>query len=289
MSIPAIKIEHLTKDFSIGMRGYRLRAIDDLNLELKKNTVFGLLGPNGSGKSTALKIVLGLLRPTKGKCSIFGISSARVESRREVGFLPEAPYFYNYLSGREFVRLCAKLCDMDGSEIDDRVQAVIKMVNMENAADRHVGTYSKGMLQRIGLAQAIVHDPRLVILDEPTAGVDPIGSREIAEMISGLREQGKTVLLCSHLLAQVEDICDEVAIMDKGKMCANGPVDVLLEQRDKRALTVSGLQDDDIEVLKSSIKAKGGTLVETGAPRFTLEEMFMKKVGKEEEERKEEK
>ena len=224
MSKPAIRIEHLSKDFPIGLRGYRLRAIDDLNLEVKENTVFGLLGPNGSGKSTALKIVLGLLRPTKGKSSIFGMSSTRVESRRNVGFLPEAPYFYTFLTGREFVQMCAKLCDMDDGEIDDRVQAVIKMVDIEDAADRRVGTYSKGMLQRVGLAQAIVHDPRLVILDEPTAGVDPIGAHAISDLICSLRDQGKTVLLCSHLLTQVEDVCDEVAIMNKGRLCASGPV-----------------------------------------------------------------
>ena len=214
----AISIKNLTKDFSVGMRGVKLRAVDNLNLEIRDNEIFGLLGPNGSGKSTTIKIILGLLEASAGQCEIFGNPSSTVAARRSVGFLPEAPYFYRYLSGRELVRFYARICGVKRRKIRKRVDEVIEMVGLTEAAHRRVGDYSKGMLQRIGLAQALVHDPQLVILDEPTAGVDPIGSASIAKIIINLKKRGKTVLLCSHLLAQVEGLCDRVAILHRGKL-----------------------------------------------------------------------
>lgn len=275
MSEAAIRIENLTKDFRIGMRGLKLRAVENLTLSVGDNQIFGLLGPNGCGKSTTMKIILGLLDPTEGECTIYGRSSRSVASRRDVGFLPEAPYFYKYLSGRELVQFYAKICGVPRSEIADRTQSVLKLVNMEEAGSRRVGTYSKGMLQRIGIAQSIVHDPRLVILDEPTAGVDPIGSHEIAEMILSLKERGKTVMLCSHLLAQVEGICDRVAIMSKGRLMLEGEVGELLTQEDLRALQVRNFPAAAEAEVRAVLEKYGAKLERVEAPRISLDELFL--------------
>lgn len=167
----AVELEGLTKDFATGLRGVRLRAVDHLSLRIGGGEVFGLLGPNGSGKSTTIKVILGLLAPTAGACRVFGVPSERVESRVAVGYLPEAPNFYRFLSGRELVAFYGRICGLSGAKLAARVAEVIAWVGLTEAAERRVGTYSKGMLQRIGLAQALVHDPRLVILDEPTAGL----------------------------------------------------------------------------------------------------------------------
>lgn len=273
---PAIEINHLTKDFRIGMRGYKLRAVEDLTLNIDDNEIFGLLGPNGCGKSTTMKVILGLLEPTVGTCSIYGVPSTSVRSRRDVGFLPEAPYFYRYLTGRELVRFYAKICGVPKSEINDRTEDVLKLVSMDEAAHRRVGTYSKGMLQRIGIAQSVVHDPRLVILDEPTAGVDPIGSAAIAEMIISLKERGKTVLLCSHLLAQVEGICDRVGIMYQGRMVLEGGVDELLESKDMRSLVVENYPPAAEKELRAVLEKHGAKLVNVEAPRISLDRLFLK-------------
>lgn len=275
MSESAIRIDNLTKDFRIGMRGLKLRAVENLSLTVEDNQIFGLLGPNGCGKSTTMKIILGLLEPTIGECFIYGLSSRSVRSRHDVGFLPEAPYFYKYLSGRELVRFYAKICGVPKSEIGDRTEEVLKLVNMTEAAHRRVGTYSKGMLQRIGIAQSIVHNPRLVILDEPTAGVDPIGSHEIAEMILSLKAQGKTVMLCSHLLAQVEGICDQVAIMNKGRLVLEGDVDTLLTQEDLRALQVRNFPVAAEAEVRAVLEKYGAKLERIEPPRISLDELFL--------------
>lgn len=275
MSDPAIRIHELTKDFRIGVRGVKLRAVDNVSLEIQDNQIFGLLGPNGCGKSTTMKIVLGLLEPTKGECSIYGVNSHAVKSRRNVGFLPEAPYFYKFLSGRELVRFYARVCGVPKGEINDRTEETLKLVSMENAAHRRVGTYSKGMLQRIGIAQAIVHDPKLVVLDEPTAGVDPIGSHAIAELIIALKERGKTVMLCSHLLAQVEGLCDRVAIMSRGKLVLEGGVDELLEKEDQRSLIVKDFNPEAQAEIEAVLEKYGAKLDKVEAPRISLDRLFL--------------
>ncbi len=271
----AIEINGLTKDFRIGMRGYKLRAVEDLWLKIADNEIFGLLGPNGCGKSTTMKVILGLLEPTVGSCQIYGVPSTSVRSRRDVGFLPEAPYFYRYLSGRELVRFYAKMCGVPKDEIGDRTEDVLKLVAMDEAAHRRVGTYSKGMLQRIGIAQAVVHDPRLVILDEPTAGVDPIGSAAIADMIRSLKERKKTVLLCSHLLAQVEGICDRVGIMNRGKLVLEGSVDELLEKKDMRSLVVEHFPASAEAEVRAVLEKHGAKLASVEAPRISLDRLFL--------------
>ena len=213
-AVAALELRGVVKDFSVGLRGLRLRAVDHLDLTVQAGQVYGLLGPNGSGKSTTIKIILGLLAPGAGESRIFGVPSGSVAARRDVGYLPESPYFYRHLSGRELVRFYGRMCGLGGPSLEARIADLLHTVGLSEAGDRRVGTYSKGMLQRIGLAQALVHDPRLLILDEPTAGVDPVGSAAITELILGLKARGKTVLITSHLLGQIEDICDRVAILD---------------------------------------------------------------------------
>jgi ABC-2 type transport system ATP-binding protein len=276
----AIRISDLTKDFPVGIRGLKLRAVENLDLCIEPGEVFGLLGPNGSGKSTTIKIVLGLLEPSHGSASIFGRPSSDVDSRAEVGYLPEAPYFYRYLTGRELVTFFGRICGMPGRALKDRVAEVIDWVGLRDAADRRVGTYSKGMLQRIGLAQALVHDPRLLILDEPTAGVDPIGSAEIGELILRLRARGKTVLLCSHLLAQVEGICDRIAILDRGRLVLSGAVKDLVGEKGRQALVVEGLPPGAGDELRAWLAGMGARLVSIEQPKTTLDQVFLRNVAR---------
>ncbi|MGF0069550.1 ABC transporter ATP-binding protein [Candidatus Spyradosoma sp. SGI.093] len=283
-TVPAVEISRLTKDFRIGVRGVKLRAVDDVSFSVAPGEIFGLLGPNGSGKSTTLKIMLGLFRPTSGTCRLFGRESTDAAARRDVGFLPEAPYFYGWLSGRELVRFYAKLAGVPAKRLDAAVEEALEITGMTAAASRRVKTYSKGMLQRIGVAQAIVHDPRLVILDEPTAGIDPIGSAEIGECILGMKRRGKTVLLCSHLLGQVENICDRIAIMDKGRLVVAGTLDAVLTRRDRTTLTLSGaegLSEADFAELRAFLRSRGAEIESVAHPRMSLEKFFVSNFSKE--------
>src|SRR5438270_231909 len=212
MTDAAVAVHGLTKVFPVPFRRQPIVAVRDLNLRIEAGEVYGLLGPNGSGKSTTLKIILGLVSPTRGRTKIFGRGSSLVRSREAVGFLPENPYFYRFLTGEETLRFFGKLCRLNGSRLNDRVRELLELVGLTNARDRRLRGYSKGMLQRIGLAQALVNEPRLVVLDEPTAGVDPAGALEIRDLILNLKRRGITVLLSSHLLAQVQEICDQLGI-----------------------------------------------------------------------------
>lgn len=280
MKPSAISIKGLTKDFSIGIRGIKLRAVDNLNLEINDSEIFGLIGPNGSGKSTTIKIILGLLNASAGECKIYGKPSCRVDARRGVGFLPEAPYFYRYLSGRELVRFYARVCGVPRKQIKKQVEDTIELVNMTEAARRRVGTYSKGMLQRIGLAQALVHDPQLVILDEPTAGVDPIGAADIAEIIRELKRRGKTVLLCSHLLAQIEGLCDRIAILHRGKLVRKGRVEDLVRDEGADSFVVQGLSLEGRTAVEREIVRQGGKLCRVENPKLSLDSLFLQEVNR---------
>ena len=272
---PAIELRGLVKDFAIGLRGVKLRAVDHLDLSIAAGQVYGLLGPNGSGKSTTIKLLLGLLEPTAGECRVFGVPGSRVESRREVGYLPESPYFYRHLTGRELVRFYARICGLGGASLAARVDEVIAWVDLTDAAGRRVGTYSKGMLQRIGLAQALVHDPRLVILDEPTAGVDPLGAAAMCDLILQLKARGKTVLITSHLLAQIEDLCDRVAILDRGRLILEGAVRDLVGRADRQALVVEKLSDSELAELREWLALRGRRLESVEAPRARLDQIFL--------------
>lgn len=270
----AISVRGLTKDFRVGLRGVKLRAVDDFSLEIPRGQVFGLLGPNGCGKSTILKIVLGLVSATAGEISILGFPSATSAARQRTGFLPEAPYFHKFLTGRELVIYCARLSGVPANQISDAVEAALELAAMTAAANRPIGTYSKGMLQRIGLAQAVVHDPELIILDEPTAGVDPVGSAAIGRMIQAMRAKGKTIVLCSHLLGQVEQVCDRVAIMDRGRLVLEGRVEDVLARRDRHVITVEDLSAGARAAAETALAAHGAKITSVTHPRRSLEDLF---------------
>jgi ABC-2 type transport system ATP-binding protein len=276
----AIEVRGLVKDFSVGLRGLKLRAVDHLALTVPAGQVFGLLGPNGSGKSTTIKLVLGLLEPSAGECRVFGVPSPRVEARRAVGYLPESPYFYRHLTGRELVRFYARMGGVSRREVDGRSDEALAAVGLRDAADRRVGTYSKGMLQRVGLAQAMVHDPQLLILDEPTAGVDPLGAAAIGELILRLKARGKTVVITSHLLGQIEDVCDRIAILDRGRLVLEGAVGDLVGRKDRQALVVEALPESELAELKAWLAARGRVLEAVETPRARLDRIFLDRIGR---------
>lgn len=274
---PAVEIRHLVKDFKTSFKKRPLRAVDDVSIRIMPGEVYGLIGPNGSGKSTTMKALLGLVAPSSGECSIFGKDSLKVDSRDEVGFLPENPYFYKHLSGEETLKFYGKLCGIRGAKLRDRVAELLDLVDLTEASHRRIGGYSKGMLQRIGLAQALIQEPRLVILDEPTAGVDPVGSREIRDLIFKLKEQGITVFLCSHLLEQVQEVCDHVGIIFRGKMVKQGKLDDLISIEDQTELIVKDASPELVAEIKALIERdKSAELVRSGKPRTTLERLFLR-------------
>jgi ABC-2 type transport system ATP-binding protein len=275
---PAIEIRHLTKDYSLPGGRQRVRAVDDLSLCIARGEVFGLLGPNGSGKSTTLKALLGLLTPTLGTCSLNGISGADPASHRAIGYLPEAPYFPRFFSGRELLRFHARLCGLPRAHREARIDQLLARVGLAHAADRRVGTYSKGMLQRVGLAQALVTDPPILILDEPTAGVDPLGAADIAAIVEEQKARGKTVLLCSHLLTQIEDVCDRVAILHRGRLLADGPLDELLGRSGRQALVVENLPSHELAAFREWLAERGGRLHGVERPTARLDRFFLQTV-----------
>jgi ABC-2 type transport system ATP-binding protein len=271
----AVSIQSLTKLFPIPFRRESLVAVRDLSIDVQPGEVYGLLGPNGSGKSTTLKVVLGLVPPTSGSAAIFGRDAGEVASREEVGYLPENPYFYKYLTGEETLRFFGRLCGLSGTELRDRTRELLKMVGLEEARDRRLGGYSKGMLQRIGLAQALVQRPRLVVLDEPTAGVDPAGSREIRDLILDLKGRGITVLLCSHLLAQVQEICDRIGIMARGRLVREGRLADLVAIENQTELVLENADPALLEELRDRIGKSSARLVGVRQPQTTLESLFL--------------
>lgn len=279
--VPAVEIRNLVKDFRTAVRRQKLRAVDDVSIRIMPGEVYGLIGPNGSGKSTTMKALLGLVAPTSGTCSIFGKDSAKTDSRHDVGFLPENPYFYKHLTGTETLRFYGKLCGLSGKFLQDRISELLTLVDLEDARDRRVGGYSKGMLQRIGLAQALIQEPRLVILDEPTAGVDPVGSRAIRDLILKLRERGITVFLCSHLLEQVQEVCDHVGIIFKGKIVRAGRLEDLIAIEDQTEIIVKDADPALIAQISELIgKSTTASLVRTGKPRTTLERLFLRETSR---------
>jgi ABC-2 type transport system ATP-binding protein len=275
MSEPAVAIRSLTKVFPIPFRRTKVIAVRDLNLQVAPGEVYGLLGPNGSGKSTTLKIILGLVPPTRGTTTIFGRDSREVRSREAVGFLPENPYFYKYLTGAETLRFYGKLCGIHGARLQARVDELLELVGLQSARDRRLGGYSKGMLQRIGLAQALIQEPRLVVLDEPTAGVDPVGSREIRDLILDLKRRGITVLLSSHLLTQVQEICDCVGILAEGVLVREGRVEELLGIKDQTELILQNASAEVLAQISVLLDRSGTRLVEQRRPQTTLEHLFL--------------
>ena len=271
----AIYTENLTKKYNLGLRRGKLLALDKLNLTVREGEVYGLLGPNGSGKSTTLKLILDLITPTEGEARIFDVPCRKVVSRLHVGFLPENPYFYRYLSGAETLEFYGRLCGMHGAPLRKRIEELLELVGLTRARDRRLAGYSKGMLQRIGLAQALIHDPKLLLLDEPTAGVDPIGSRDIRDMILRLKKMGKTVLLSSHLLDQVQDVCNRIGILNLGKLILEGDVGELVADQRRLNITVENLPTSAWPDVDTTVVAAGGRVVAIGHPETTLESLFL--------------
>jgi len=281
MGTPAIFIENLTKEFtspSVFARD-KITAVDKLTLSVEAGHVYGLLGPNGSGKSTTMKIVLGLVTPTSGRTCIFGRDSRDVESREAVGFLPENPYFYKFLTGSETLDFYGRLCGLGGKMLRDRSRELLALVGLEAAADRRVGGYSKGMLQRIGLAQALVQEPRLLVLDEPTAGVDPAGSHEIRNLILRLKQRGITVMLCSHLLSQVQEICDRIGIMNHGVLIREGALEDLISIENQTELTIENASAALLADLRARAEDAGARVLGAHKPQQNLERYFLEVTG----------
>lgn len=273
----AVETFSLTKIFSDWWGRAKVYAVDDLNLQIQYNEVFGLLGPNGSGKTTTLKMLLGLLHPTKGKSLCLGGDATDTKISARIGFLPEESYLYKYLTARETLDFYGRLFRLDRRVRRMRIDALLDMVGLKAVANRPVGTFSKGMARRIGLAQALINDPDLLILDEPTTGLDPIGTRQIKDLILKLAKRGKTVLLCSHLLADVEDVCDRIAILYGGKIQAKGQVAELLQQTHKRQFTTGDISDSAVERIKRIVQEENAECVVT-SPMHKLETFFIETV-----------
>ena len=280
MTEPAIAVRGLSKVFPVPFRRASVVAVRDLTLQVEPGEVYGLLGPNGSGKSTTLKIILGLVSPTQGRTEILGRDSRQVASRTAVGFLPENPYFYKYLTGQETLRFFGKLGGLGGRILPQRIDEMLALVRLEDARDRRLATYSKGMLQRIGLAQALIHDPRVVVLDEPTAGVDPAGSRDICDLILRLKQRGITVLLSSHLLAQAQEICDRVGILSAGLLVREGRLEELIAIENRTELVLENASETLLQEIESAAVRSNARLVERRKSTTTLERLFLEATGK---------
>jgi len=271
-----ISAQGLTKVFKDFWGRPKARAVDGIDFEVRRGEVFGLLGPNGSGKSTTVKILLGLLYPTRGRITVFDHSPRHVQTKARIGYLPEESYLYRYLDSDETIDFFGSLFHIDSKERRDRAEQLIEMVGLGNARRRHVGEFSKGMQRRIGLAQALINDPDLIVLDEPTSGLDPIGCREIKDLILTLAERGKTVILSSHLLADVEDVCDRAMILYGGRVQAMGTMSELLANRDATRITAPTLSRDTMERVLSLIRDDTGSEeVRVDNPTQNLESLFL--------------
>ena len=273
----AIETFSLTKVFPDWWGRAKVIAVEDLNLKIKPNEVYGLLGPNGSGKTTTLKMLLSLLHPTKGKAFILGGSSRDTRISSHVGYLPEESYLYKYLSARETLDFYGRIFGLPRAVRKARIESLLDMVGLSGMANRAVGTYSKGMARRIGLAQALINDPEVLILDEPTSGMDPLGTRQMKDLIVELARRGKTVLLCSHLLADVEDVCDRIGIMYGGRMQVEGSVGSLLKRTNTQQITTGIISDAALENIRQIITAEQQEC-NISEPMDRLEDFFIRTV-----------
>src|SRR5277367_4009283 len=247
----AVHTENLTKVYKDFWGRDKVRALEDLNLTIHRGEVFGLLGPNGSGKSTTIKLLLGLIFPTRGSAQILGHAAGSTTINERIGFLPEESYLYRFLNGEETLKFYGRLFKIPSKELKRRVPELLDIVGLdEKSRKRKLREYSKGMARRIGLAQALINNPDLVLLDEPTTGLDPIGTREMKDLILSLKNQGKTVLLCSHLLADVQDVCDRITILFRGKMQTLGAVKDLLQVKDITNIETRGMSEAQIVEVK---------------------------------------
>jgi len=270
-----VETRNLSKIYRDFWGRQKVRALNALDLEVRRGEIFGLLGPNGSGKTTTIKLLLGLLFPTSGQALVFGKDASDVTKNERIGYLPEESYLYRFLNAEETLDFYGRLFDMPPEVRRQRTADLIHLVKLDWAKRRQLKEYSKGMTRRIGLAQALINDPELIVLDEPTTGLDPIGCREMKDLILELRDRGKTVLMCSHLLADVQDVCDRIAILHQGDLKELGRVDSLLKIRDVTEIRASGLSDAAKDEIKSVIARHSGQLVSMDNPTSTLEELFL--------------
>ena len=273
-----IETRSLTKVYRDFWGRPKVRAVKALDLQIRRGEIFGLLGPNGSGKSTTIKLLLGLLFPTSGQALVFGKDATNVSKNERIGYLPEESYLYKFLNAEETLDFYGRLFNMSAAKRRSRTQQLINMIDLDWAKRRQLKEYSKGMTRRIGLAQALINDPDLILLDEPTTGLDPIGTREMKDLIIKLREQGKTILMCSHLLADVQDVCDRIAILHQGELKELGRVDDLLSVQDVTQIQAKGLSPEAEQEIRQVIERHNGELVTMEHPTTTLEDLFLKVV-----------
>lgn len=277
----AVETRGLTKRYPLAWKRKVIVALNQLDLQIRPGEVFGLLGPNGSGKSTTLKLLLGLAVPSEGEARIFGLTPDSLEARKRVGFLPENPYFYGFLNGDETLRFYGKICGVTGTRLEKRIEELIDLVGLQNGRERPLRSYSKGMLQRIGLAQALIHDPDLLFLDEPTAGVDPLGSSQIRDLILKLKKMGKTVVFSSHLLEQVQEVADRVAIFSLGRKVLEGSLESLLTENHSTQVNIGAeLTAEQQEKMRQLLGQAGigGQAVEFTRPRLSLEQLYLRTI-----------
>ena len=303
--MPVIEINNLTKDYEVGFwRKQKVRALDGLSLTVQPHQIFGFLGANGAGKTTTLKLLMRLIFPTAGSARIFDRDISDVSMHARIGYLPESPYFYDYLTAREFLNYCGELFGLDTSVCNTRTEELLTRVNLDQKSwDRQLRKFSKGMLQRVGLAQALVNDPEIVFLDEPMSGLDPVGRREVRDLIAALRDEGKTVFMCSHILSDIEVLCDSVAILKGGRVALSGSLEELRAQETnaieiiatgadssglKQVLSVkaevtstpSGIRievadEKDVDSVIAALRKIGGKLVSVQPVRQSLEDLFV--------------
>jgi len=271
-----VETRSLTKIYRDFWGRQKVRALNALDLEIRRGEIFGLLGPNGSGKSTTIKLLLGLLFPSSGQALVFGKDAAEVTKNERIGYLPEESYLYKFLNAEETLDFYGRLFDMPASVRKERSGKLIEMVGLSHARRRQLREYSKGMTRRIGLAQALINDPELIFLDEPTSGLDPIGTREMKDLILRLRSEGKTILMSSHLLDDVQDVCDRIAILHQGELKELGRVDDLLTVQDVTQIHARQLTDACKEEIRQVIARHGGQVVTMDNPTTRLEDLFLR-------------
>ncbi len=270
-----VETRNLSKVYRDFWGRQKVRALRALDLEIRKGEIFGLLGPNGSGKTTTIKLLLGLLFPTSGQALVFGKDATDVSKNERLGYLPEESYLYRFLNAEETLDFYGRLFDMPAKLRRERAAELITLVGLNKDKRRQLKEYSKGMARRIGLAQALINDPELILLDEPTSGLDPIGTREIKDLILRLKAQGKTVLMSSHLLADVQDVCDRIAILHQGELKELGRVDSLLKVRDETEIRAKGLSTAAQDEIRAVIERHHGSVLTMDNPTTTLEELFL--------------
>jgi ABC-2 type transport system ATP-binding protein len=279
-----VRADNLQKTFALGFFRKKVRAVDGVSFDVEENEIFGFLGPNGAGKTTTLKMLMGLIFPTGGAGYLFGKKVPDVDAKRRLGFLPENPYFYDYLSGEELLDFVGRLFSLNSSERHRRARVLLERVGLGAAGDRPLRKYSKGMLQRLGIAQALINEPELVVLDEPMSGLDPIGRKEIRDLIAELKKEGRTILFSTHILSDVELLCDRVGIVVGGRLRDSGPLDKLLSPKLLGTEVVADGQlirlgpDADVNAELSRLLAAGKKVSSVTPRRESLEDLFVREV-----------